>query len=108
VSEQRWARLADDLKAGGVKVKIDEKSYSESVHGRVAHGVERSITIRVPHGVIEIADMRWTKNPDVWIGWSVTLVGRDDITVYEWRRMKDRKDVLAAVAAALEPIEVAR
>jgi hypothetical protein len=98
----RWDRLAADLAEIGVEARVDEKSYAEAVYGRVEHGVSRSVTLRHPGGgLVCVRDGWWRKNPDVWIGWSVSVEGSDGIVRRTWRNTKKRAEVAAAVREAL-------
>lgn len=101
-SSTRWGRLAADLTEIGVEVRVAERPYSESVYGRVQHGVSRGITLRHQGGgLVEIRDKWWRKNPDVWIGWQVDVEDREGIVVRHWPITKRRGEVVAAVRDAL-------
>lgn len=98
----RWDRLVADLAGVGVEARVDEKPYAEEVYGRVRHGVSRSITLRHSGGgLVEVGDGWWRKNPDVWIGWQVSVDGPDSIIRRTWPNTKKRSEVVAAVREAL-------
>lgn len=97
MSAARWERLRSDLVAAGIDAKVDERPYSESVRGRVRHGVTRSITLRIEGGLVEIADTWWPRNTEVWIGWAVHRLDRDDIVVDRTRGLKNRREVVSVV-----------
>lgn len=100
--EPRWGRLAADLDAANVDATVTERPYAESVHGRVRHGVSRSIVIARPDGsTVEVHDKWWNKNPDIWVGWEVSIVRPDSITGRTWRWNKKRAEVVAAVTEAM-------
>lgn len=97
----RWQRLVDDRAAAGVEASVHAKPYTESVYGRVRHGVSRSITLLHPvSGIVTIADKQWRKNPDVWVGWQVFREGCDSIVICTWPITKKRSDVVAHVLEA--------
>ena len=103
MAETRWDRLANDLAAAGYPVTVHALPYSETVHGRVQHGVTRSIVLRHPNGgTVEIGDAWWNKNPDVWIGWEVTRTGADDFVQGRPVRTKKRSEVVTAIRSAME------
>lgn len=93
-TNMRWQRLAVTLAEHGVDAAVDERPYPG--------GVTRSIVIRRPNGgVVEISDQWWSKNVDVWIGYGVYKVGRDDITEKSYPYSKNRRTVVDYVKDAL-------
>jgi len=98
----RWDILASALTTAGIKVKVDERPYSESVCGRVTHGVTRSITFRRADGqLVEINDTWWSKNTDHWTGYSVTVSDDYDIVRSQVRGIRRRSKVVESVLRAL-------
>lgn len=101
-TSSRWDTLASALTAAGIEVKVDARPYSESVRGRVKHGVTRSITFRRADGwLVEINDTWWSKNADRWTGYSVTISDDHDILRSQWRAIRRRSDVVKSVLRAL-------
>jgi hypothetical protein len=102
MSRARWDRLAADLAAAGIEARVDELPYTEELRGRRVSGVTRSITLRHPAGgLVEVSDQWWARNPDTWLGWTVTREGADSIIRAEQRRLTKRSLVLAAVKSML-------
>ena len=97
MSAARWDRLVQDLAAAGVNAKVTSKAYCEDRRGRVHNGVSRSIVIRIDACVVEIGDRWWSKNPDIWVGWEVSLIDAADIVIARERWTKTRSDVVASV-----------
>jgi hypothetical protein len=94
VSAERWSRLVTSLADAGVAARVDTRAFPG--------GVSRSISVRRSAGlVIEINDTWWRKNQAVWIGWVVTVSGRDDFVKAQWRNLKDRRAACDAVLEAL-------
>jgi hypothetical protein len=93
VNAERWDRLAATLAAAGIDATVHARSYPG--------GTSRSITIKLPGGLLEVHDKWWRKNADVWIGWQVHTENADGIVTREWPLTKKRSEVAAAVAEAL-------
>ena len=105
MSAQRWERLRLALEEDDVEAAVVAKAYTEDRHGRVDHGVSRSITLRPASGwLIEVEDRWWSKNPDTWLGWVVTLSGPDSLTRGQTRPLKRRAEVVAAVRLYTEAV----
>ncbi len=101
MSAARWERLRLSLEAAGIVAKVDGRSFSDMLWGRVRHGVSRSITIRANGGrLVQIHDQWWSKNPEVWTGWVVDHSGADGILIAS-RSSKKRSEVVAAIVSAL-------
>lgn len=99
----RWDRLAADLAAAGIAVRVDAIPYAEVVAGRYRSGITRSVTIRHPDGgTVDIGDAWWVRNPDKWTGWKVTRTGADDIVRGRPALSRNRGEIVSAVRAALE------
>lgn len=103
MADGRWDRLAADLMAAGIEGRLDEKPYTEMRRGRPHSGIARSITVKVPgRGLVTVSDRYWTKNPDLWLGWTVCAEGTDSITVGRPSSpIKNRGSVVNDVRSAL-------
>lgn len=99
----RWETLRVTLREDGLgDSRVIERPYSESVRGRVRHGVSRSIVLRVEGaGLIEISDRY---NDTVWLGWRVDADDLDSINVWHTGPTKKRADVVAGVRTALKEL----
>lgn len=102
MSEARWERLAADLAAAGLDVRVDVRTGMEAVYGRVRSYTSRSARLVLADGRhVTIGDRWWRKNPDVWIGWAVELEDAEGIGLRSWPVSKKRSEVVAAVLEAV-------
>ena|ERR1044071_7219140 len=89
MSDSRWGRMSQTLAEAGIENKITERSY--------AGGVSRSIQVRInPTHILIVHDKWWTKNPDVWVGWSAYVENtRTALAVRDngWKATKKRAEI---------------
>lgn len=95
-SREAWERLQSALVSEvGVEVRLDERHYSQTVYGRVEHGVSRSLFIRLGGGFsISVATV---ERYGTW-SWTVALEDAEGITINKPRYdIKRRADVVEQV-----------
>lgn len=94
--QDRWERLAAALAMAGVEAQVSTTSYSQVHHGRVEHGVRRSIFIRnATNHLVEIAD-RYGRGGK-WYGWAVYRSDEHDLIVSSHSNLIKRSEVVTAV-----------
>lgn len=97
MSAARWDRLAAALHAGGVDADVEASPYPG--------GITRSITLLQPgRGLVHIRDSWWRKNPDIWVGYTVTAEDADGIVIRQWPATKKRSETVGACRAAIERV----
>lgn len=97
MSAARWDRLVADLVAAGVPAKVTSRTFSQLEHGRVVHGVSRSIGIGQGEGLVMIRD-RYGRGGK-WYGYSVCVTRGDHDQ--EICRSAKRSEVVGAVVKAV-------
>ena len=94
MSAQRWERMAASLTAAGFEgVKVIARPHQD--------GVNRSITLKVPGGIVHVADAWWRDN---WAGWQTWGEGPDALSSAFHGPTKKRSEVVAAALAARDAI----
>jgi hypothetical protein len=99
--EDRWDRLAADLKAAGIETSVTRRPYTESQRGRIVNGVSSSMFLKRPDGagVVEVRD-KYGRNGS-WLGWQVSRADREGIVQDDAPLTKKRSEAVAAIRQRL-------
>ena len=55
--------------------------------------------------VLEVSDLWWSRNAEVWLGWVVTVSDHEAIVRGQSRALKRRMEVAAAVRLYVEDVQ---
>ena len=99
----RWDRLAAALTEAGLKPELRTHKFWGGTYHRPVEKTGYHIYLTAPDGgMITIGDRFWSKNPDVWVGYTAWREDREGIVKRDMRWTKKRDEGVAFVKCVLQ------